>query len=352
MKRLLIVLLALTVLGVFAFADDMAAPAPAPIGTFTSWNTGTALLYNSVNGAAATTGWGPAWDSVSGIDQEWTFGYAGKGYGFSADLEFGMDNFGNSGASATGVQGATISRFYTYYDVLPSMVEVILGKPRMGRAPGSLVEGMDSQFYMNSQFGAALKLLPMSGFSAWAFAELPQSGAVSNLGSQLTFSAEYTMPDVFYANAMYSTINSDFSGGVKVTAIKPLTIVAGWDYKSSATAIWASAGGSFVDKLTTNLDFAMKSTSAVTSIGLEAQAQYAIGTYGVGARVGYDDGQGVGVFGDNLGDIGDNGGVLVYPYVVANFDNGSSVQFGVSYESGANNMKSLLQIPILYVWAF
>jgi len=134
------VLLALMVIGVFAFADDAAAPAPAPIGTFTSWNTSTVALYQSINGASATTTWMPAWDSVSGIDQEWEFGYHGKNYQFYADLEFGMDNFGNGVITAPipvgGEQGSTISRFSTTYDVVPGMLAVEIGKPRSGRAPG------------------------------------------------------------------------------------------------------------------------------------------------------------------------------------------------------------------------
>jgi len=467
MKKLLIVLLALTVIGICAFADDaMAAPAPAPIGTFTAWNTGTMVAYNSVNSAAGTTGWINPWDTAAGIDQEWEFGYHGKDYGFYADLEFGMDNFGNNilsdpaaallnslvaskvgnppytgatTAATSSGQGATISRFATYYNFVPGLLSIQLGKPRQGRAPGALIEGSMGGFYMNSNFGAALSLLPISGFSAFVFAGVPAAGdLVSNLGNQLTFSGEYNMPNVFDASLMYSTINSEFTGGVTVTAIKPFTLVLGFDYTAAAAAsttaqylypdapyapyllangttlvyndpitpaanvattkLWVSGGGKVIDNLTVNLDFSYKGNAQVTtakavgyvaaapaipanatsgqpavaavkqvdpalavvatntSIGFEAQVEYALGDmYAVGARLGYDDGNGVGLFGSNLGDIGDNGGVLVYPYIKANFANGSYVSFGISYESGAGvsvNNQSLLQIPISYVWSF
>jgi hypothetical protein len=371
MKKLLVVLLALTVLGIFAFADDAMAPAPAPIGTFTSWNTGDAILYQTVNGGSATTAWGPDWDSLYGIDDEWTFAYHGKNYGFTADLEFGMDNFGNTTITATStlpIEGASLSRFYTYYDFVPGMLEVDLGKPRIGRAPGALAEGGSlGQFYMNSQYGAAVQLLPQSGFSAGVFTLIPADtlnaangyGTATNYGNQLSFEAEYNMPNVFDVNAMYSTINDEFTGGITVTAIKPATFVLAWDLNTltaTKAQVWLSGGGKFIPNLETDLDldYYSLSTGSVSSFEVEAKAEYSFNAmYAVGARIGYGDGKGAGLWGTNVGDIPNVGGVLVYPYVKANFDNGSYVTLGFSYESGAGNTNyAEFQLPISYVWSF
>lgn len=391
MKKLLIVLLALTVIGVFAFAQD-AAPAPAPIGTFTSWNTSTVALYQALGGVGpGTTTWMPAWDSVSGIDQEWEFAYHGKNYGFYADLEFGMDNFGNTNNSslyltmttadalaistptaaniaaaakadaaytaAVNGNGSTISRFATWYDVAPGLVRIEIGKPRAGRAPGGFADGGSmGQFYLNSAFGADIQLLPTKGLSATVFSQIPEGTVSADYADNLTFVADYNMANVFDVNAMYSTINDEFTGGVTVTAVKPATIVLAWDLNTLAGTVanvWGSVGGTFVPNLYLALDLEYMSNgsntlpSTVNSFGTEAKAEYTVTPmYAVGARIGYADGKahGSNLWGTNLGDILNEGGVLVYPYVKANFDNGSYVSLGVSYESGAGDGVSALQI--------
>jgi len=392
------VLLALMVIGVFAFADDAAAPAPAPIGTFTSWNTSTVALYQSLGGGSGYTSWMPAWDSVPGIDQEWEFAYHGKNYQFYADLEFGMDDFGNFStvpsntaiaadqaaikadaanptklaadqkqlaadeASAANVQGATISRFSTTYDFVPGMLAVEIGKPRSGRAPGGFADGGSlGQFYLNSQFGADIQLLPIQGFSATVFTLIPEGTVATNYSNSLSFVADYNMPNMFDVNALYSTINKEFTGGVTITAVKPATIVYAWDLNTNSGTVfqtWASVGGTFVPSLylALDLDYWYNSNASTTSsIGTEAKAEYTLTPmYAIGVRVGYSDGNGNGLWGTNLGDILNEGGVLVYPYVKANFDNGSYVSLGVSYESGAGLAanQSALQIPLSYVWSF
>jgi hypothetical protein len=340
----------------------------------------------------------PAWDSVPGIDQEWEFAYHGKNYQFYADLEFGMDDFGNFStvpsntaiaadqaaikadaanptklaadqkqlaadeAAATVVQGATINRFSTTYDFVPGMLAVEIGKPRSGRAPGGFADGGSlGQFYLNSQFGADIQLLPIQGFSATVFTLIPEGTVATNYSNSLSFVADYNMPNMFDVNALYSTINKEFTGGVTITAVKPATIVYAWDLNTNSGTVfqtWASVGGTFVPSLylALDLDYWYNSNASTTSsIGTEAKAEYTLTPmYAIGVRVGYSDGNGNGLWGTNLGDILNEGGVLVYPYVKANFDNGSYVSLGVSYESGAGLAanQSALQIPLSYVWSF
>ena len=90
---LLLLVVALTAVSVSAFADT------APAAGWTAWNQGNFYPYASLNGATAVAGWGPNYDGAGpgagGIDQEWTFAYSGKNYGFNATAEWGsLDAFG------------------------------------------------------------------------------------------------------------------------------------------------------------------------------------------------------------------------------------------------------------------
>ena len=76
---LLLLVVALTAVGVSAFAD----------GTWTAWNQGNFYPYISFDSNTGIAGWGPNYDAAGGIDQEWTFAYAGKNYGFDMTTEFG-----------------------------------------------------------------------------------------------------------------------------------------------------------------------------------------------------------------------------------------------------------------------
>jgi hypothetical protein len=355
MKKLLVVLLALTLFGVFAFAQDAAPMAPKPLGTFTAWNEGIAYLYNQTGSADATANWGPNWDPTHGIDQEWSFNYDGNNYGFSGTFEFGMADFvhGTFAANNTTDVTNTLSWFNTYYK-FGKMVELQIGKLLAGdyRAPGGLIEGQFVKRIASGEFGPMLQVMPIDGLSIGAFANIPVAGInVSDYGTNLNFGAAYSMPDMFKATLTYRTVDSILNGGVSVTALKPVTIVVGFQ-NNPDMFVYASAGGKFIENLTTNVDvkYVAKSTAA---LGIEAQAEYAIGQYAVGARVGYDNaaGGGSGLIGN--GDaIYTSGGVFVYPYAVANFDNGSFVRIGVAYSAGIDTAKSLFQIPLVYVWSF
>ncbi len=88
--------------------------------------------------------------------------------------------------------------------------------------------------------------------------------------------------------------------------------------------------------------------------------------FSIGATVGYDGGtgwlnQGIG----NYQTVNAWNGLEIYPYVKANFDNGSSLKIGVVYTSGGVNgtysvpgvfsndaSQSVLAVPIIYVWSF
>jgi len=361
MKKLLVVLLALTVVGVFAFADDAAAPAaPKPIGTYGSWNTGSAVLYSQSGSNTAQTGWNNGWDTANpGIDQEWNFGYAGNDYGYSATLEFGND--GTSAATTTSNNSAiSLSWFKTYYN-LNKYVQIAIGKPRDGtyRSQGSLVEGFAGNFFEHQKYSVEATVFPIDGLQATALLGVPAAWTNTAYADEFALAAQYTLPNVVTVNGFYQ--GKDINNGsvsytsfsASTTAIKNLTVIAGANLPGDGNndVIYGSVGY-VAGPVTAQADVAYKTT--VNSFGTEENVFYTQGKWNFGARFGYDDGKGVGAYGNNLSDIQDDGGVLVYPYIQANFDNGSFVQIGVAYESGAGptNPASLIQVPLFYLWAF
>jgi hypothetical protein len=166
---------------VFAFlvlGGCMACAAdPAAAGTFTAWNEGNFFPYFQQGGGQPTNGWGPQWDKVMGIDQEWTFGYAGAGYGFNATLEFGADNIGDTGAPQ--VRPPNISWFGTYCTFFDVM-KVTLGKPRIGDyRPASFIEANGYTRFGEEEFGAFVEVTPMNGLTIAGALYVPNQDAFS-----------------------------------------------------------------------------------------------------------------------------------------------------------------------------
>jgi hypothetical protein len=370
MKRLLCAVAAIAVAGSFAFAED-AATAAKPVGTFTAWNEGIVKLYDKQGSDDATTGWGPAWDWTNGaIDQEWSFSYTGADYGFSGTLEFGFDNIGNTTdysdtTFGTTTNAPTVSWFNTYYK-FNKYVELQVGKLLVGdyRPFGTLIEGGFVKRIAAQEFGPLLQLTPIDNLSLGAFVNMGTDGfAVSDYVSHINVGASYAIPELLSVRAQYRGTANDskanyISGGVKVIALKPATVVASFqaqaDDFADTLAVRASAGGSFVQDLTTNVDVAYAANSGDSQYGAEAQAEYAIGKYAVGARVGYENVSGGGgtlLWGNSDG-IKGTGGFEVYPYAAVNFDNGSSVRLGVVYTTGLVADSALIQLPLVYIWSF
>jgi hypothetical protein len=350
MKKLLIVLLALTVIGAFVFADDAAA-APKPIGTFGSWNTGSVSLYQQVGSNTAQTGWNNQWDGANtGIDQEWGFGYTGNNFGYTSRFVIGGDQF-----------MPTLASFDTYYN-LTKQIQIAIGKPRGGeyREIGTLVDGISGNFFCNALPGVELNLSPIDGLTASAFLTTPWANTDIAYADDLAFGAQYSMAGLFTINGMYQGKNvagtaSYVSLSASVTPIKDLTIVANAAFPNGGNStIAVSAGYVLMTALTVQADFGFQ--SGTSSIATEENVAYALGTYTLGARFGYQDGKGVGLYGSSMADISASAaagnGVLVYPYVKANFDNGSFIQLGVAYQGGANGASSKLDVPLYYGWSF
>jgi hypothetical protein len=353
MKKLLIVLLALTVVGIFAFADDAAAPAaPKAIGTFGSWNTGSVSLYKQVGSNTAQTGWNNQWGAPAGIDQEWGFGYAGNNFGYTSRFCFESDT----------LQAPGLASFDTYYN-FSKAIQIAIGKPRGGeyRTLGTLVDNQQGAFFCNAKPGVELNVTPIDGLSASAFLTTGGTWADANVAyaDNLAFGAQYSMAGLFTVNGMYQGKNvngtaSYISASASVTPIKDLTVNVNGQFPNGGNSTFSVSAGYVLDALTVQGDFTYQTTS--NSLATEENVAYALGTYAVGARFGYEDGKGNGLYGDGMSDIYTSAtaghGVLIYPYVKANFDNGSFIQLGVAYQTGANNAAAKLDVPLYYGWSF
>ena len=379
MKKALVVLLALTCMGAMAFADAPTA------GSFHAWNQGNMFPYYQIGSTAASAGWGPQWDNVKGIDQEWTFSYDGNNYGFDATLEFGMDNFGNTGNPAT--VAPSISWFSTYYK-FGDLVKVRIGKPRFNDYTlFSQLEGNNvASRFGDSDFMGILQLFPVSGLSLAAAYYLPQGAAAANAaagtnpdyGTNIGVAASYAVPDLLTVVAAYksreatmgttSSALKQVSGGVSVSAIKGLPISASVvaDISNSSNTIikgFASVGSTMFAPLSLTLDafFANFQSPSQTAYGAELNAEYTVmAPWAVGVNVGYDGGSATNLYYGwfNQG-VGDWGGFEIYPYVKANFDNGSSLKIGVVYATAAGtavanttSSNAVIAVPIIYVWSF
>jgi hypothetical protein len=387
MKKAWIILIALALL---AFSMPIFADAPAA-GSFHAWNQGNFYPVFAWGSNGAATGWGPTWDAVKGIDQEWTFSYDGNNYGFNATFEFGGDNFGNTGATATqaGISyvsaAPSISWFATYYK-FGDLVKVTIGKPRFSDYTDfTVIEGQNFKRFGDSDFMGILQVFPTTGLTVAAALYVPDNPAYSNAASNIGadymdnfgVAASYAIPNLASVKVLYrmsegTAGNSGSttrlaSGSVNISAVKGLVAEAGAQVDTSNPSstyltAWASAGLTMFAPLTINADLALKNTpaSSTASTGTayfaEVQAEYVVmAPWSIGAQVGYDGGSATTVkFGWYGGGSGEWTGLQIWPYVKAAFDNGSSLKVGVVYATAdsAGNSNAVIAVPIIYVWAF
>jgi hypothetical protein len=385
MRKVLILLVAFAVMGTAAFAD----------GKFTAWNEGIAFLYAQVGNSTSQVGWGPNWDKPSGAgaDNEWTFGYDGKGYGFSGSFEFGFSNAAGGGPGLT-LGNSSWQWFGAYFKPFGDAVKITLGAPRIDYVQWTYIEGYGAYSrFVSNDLAVAAEIKPMGGLTIGLADFLPAnivpgSLTLGNLGSGTNFDIlsnfgvllSYSMDNLGTLTAQYKVQNatgnpnttrdsSNVGVGLNISAIQNIGINAGFNYdfvnslmkvsasaKASLAPILIEADVAFAQSNVETADALKTVVPAFGSFGAEALVEYDMGTMGIGAQIGYDDGQGVGLLGESASAAWN--GFEVYPYAVANFDNGSSIKIGFVYASGvaatanAAAGQSLIAIPITYVWAF
>jgi len=352
MRKTLILLVVLAVIGSAAFAD----------GKFTAWNQGDLYLYTQVGSGTATYGWGPGWDyngaSGIGVDQEWSFGWDGKNIGFSGTFEFGNGGLGS------------LSWFGTYYK-FADLVKVTLGAPRISYRQYDYIEGGTvNNRLVSGAYSVTAEVTPVAGLTIGIAQYVPNATAIASAfpiaaanGYQAIASATnadwfaneafgvmYNMDKVGTFMAQVKTDSKAIDVGATISAIQNIGISFSGDFglKTATTSIatLTSVQAAFAP-ITLAATFGFNYATAA-SIAVEAKAEYAMGDYAVGILGGYDDGTGVGLFNQQCGTWD---GVEVNPYVKANFE-GGYIQLGFVYASGANSHSSVIAVPIIYSWSF
>jgi len=402
-KKSLVVLLVLCVFGFIAFAQD----APAPQGQFHAWNQGQFIAAASLNGGDITTGWGPGWDNAGGLDQEWSFTYDGKNFGYDATTEFGSANAFNS-QPETGASGTTgfvykgwsaaLSWFGTYYkfgDSANPYAKIYLGMPRdndysfLSYINGNPVK----QRLMDSQWGANLQVFPMSGVSI-EFTDFvpPQtiSGATGlAIADNFSVGAKYAIPDMATVFAYYKAIQNNYNSpkvldvpnvtvgstntkyldvGLKYSGMKGIGVMGEFAYDMTTTGtgtgvsdplnqidLYVGATTSKVANMNLAVDFFLHSNSSFTVFTVEANGQYnmADSPWAVGANIGYDGG--AGQFNGGNGETplaGTTGaGVLIQPYLSYTVDGGNgNVKISFVYAGGGVNNEATKNVATTANW--
>jgi len=213
MKKLLVVLLALTVVGVFAFADDAAAAPAAPTLTFSgSVKTGAQVDVKQYADKATLK----LWESDDPAASYLYFDGTVAGTNAGAKFEIAAP------AVATTVVTDTL---YGWYSPI-SMLKLSAGKGYdvVYETP---IEGWD-----NGQQGVQLKLSPIAGLDLGAEYHVATiSGTAANGSadeidaSRIQATAKFALPDLLTIGANADFQQKSYIFGVNVTALKALTAI-------------------------------------------------------------------------------------------------------------------------------
>jgi len=232
MKKLLVVLLALSVFGMFAFAEDAAAPAPAV--QITSWGRYQANVIDSDGNMSMGPG---GWASVGakGTFTDLSLGYDAKTYGLSATAEFNSaDIFLNTEDTKTLVTSTSLRDYNGWVKPFNGMVKFSAGKLRSGdyRLADNDSNGFNSRM---DDYGYMVQLFPVDGLSIGYYNPISSDGTAMKFDATLLgFGASYALKDIgtFYAQYLGSKTNETFVGA-NVTAIQGLGLLVGYTYTTA-----------------------------------------------------------------------------------------------------------------------
>jgi hypothetical protein len=226
MKKLLVVLLALTVFGVFAFAEDAAAPAPAV--QITSWGRYQANILDSDGNMSM----GPSW-AGKGTFTDLSLSYDAKTYGLSATAEFGGDDWFGATAAATSIRD-----YNGWVKPFNGLVKFSAGNLRSGdyRLANNDSSGFNSRM---DGYGYMVQVFPVDGLSVGYYNPISTNSTATKFdASLLGFGASYALKDVgtFYTQYLGSK-SKEFFLGANVTAIAGLGLQLGYTYSSAEKAL-------------------------------------------------------------------------------------------------------------------
>lgn len=311
MKKLLVALLALVVVGGFVFAQDA-----KPVATFGQ--------YMDVSTTYDSTGF--AYD----VYNETYFNYAAKDMGFSATVVSGADLF------------ASPRNYAIYYNAFNGMLGLRAGVLReTGSARlTSVIDGNGfSTRLANVKSGILATLKPVAGLTVAAF--VPATGAANNGDfNNINFGAAYNVTDVANLVASYRMENKELAVGADIKAIKDVTAKVGYKMvqgTSTSTSYVFVTGGTTVSGLTLNLDADVVLASTL-GYGAKVQAEYAMDPYALGVKASYDNGSDAWYA---------NNGIDLNPYAMMNFAAGD-IKVGFDYNTGTSKWSLPIEFELSY----
>jgi hypothetical protein len=245
MKKLLVLLLIVSFVGVAVFAQDAAA-APAPKLTW-SGRVQTGIKLNGGTGTPATTlQVKDSKDSSNPLDAQFNVGFGdGVTWGLNAGINF---------SNATTASSIGLADTNAWYAPIPQL-KLTVGKSGFG-AYGTFIEGWDEPDITGLQIG----VFPIDGLSIGLF--LPISTTAFDAGNSiknLAFGAKLALPKAITITAEYF-LDAHYDAAVKGTVLgdvsSPDTGIPGSDATSySPGQLDASIGLTAVDNLTAAVDF-------------------------------------------------------------------------------------------------
>lgn len=343
MKKLLVVLLALTAVGVAAFADD------APVWTWGAvWNTGAVITIGDSTSVPDATinvydNNEPAVTRARFIGQVDLGGFGAKWYtAFNGDDP---------------AKAVTFTNWWVYANVLDKMLQINVGAPDNGFS-GTVNKGYGGA----SPAGFQFVVMPMDGLKIGMAIPVNEAGVgdilLKDTFKALQFGAFYTMPNTAsfaftYVMGKYSGLavadkSGELDAGVNVLAIPNLTaqfeinLTALGDDTLGKYELFQNAAyvmGPLTPGLTLYEDIYAASGSKAT-IKINPNVDYAVMT---GVNVGLS----LTVILDNDGAIGgDATGLNVDPYVTFTFNSKAKVKIDANYTVPDMSSSSTWMMPI------
>ena len=323
MKKLVVLLLALSMVVGAAFAQDKPAMS---FSMYSEWYAG---LYSSADKTI-----------MDGSYTTLTAAYKAD------DISFALTT--QTSAASTGQDFFTTPRdWYVSYKMFDGKVTLSYGDLRMdgGARLTSYIEGNGFSTRLanaDKNNGAMVKVDAIEGLSIAVFA--PLTGIMDDYAST-SFGVGYTIADIAKIVASYRMANDELAIGVDLKAVENLTARVGFKYIMNDPAddvsyIYATAGY-VMDALDLGLDAAI-GLETETVFGVEAQAAYNMDPFTFALCVSYgNDDRGTSAtnwFGD---------GAVIYPYLVRHFSAGD-IEAGFKYETA----DKAWSIPVTFYLSF
>jgi len=296
MKKLLVVLLALSVFGMFAFAEDAAAPAPVP--ALTTWSRFGVTLADNNGNQVQYPGWASNQNYISlGVSYDAkTFGVDGTAVlsggiatSTSEDLLAAQTAYATTNATAL-AKGETpaftlnstysVRNYTAWIKPFGDLVKISVGKLRNGDY--RLANFDDGAFDTRlAGYGYIVQAYPVSGLTLAFLNPIANGTSAAFDASTLGGAASYAIPDIAKVIVQYlgkNSLNTDSTAqelfvGADVTAVKGLGLKIG--YKNTVAEVGTINVDAKYPLLDGKLQPAAYATYKVTAADLNAKVNVA-----------------------------------------------------------------------------